>query len=135
MDHYAADAAAAVEHPICATPSMSAIPPVAVKPATWWRHGKPGRPRVLMSAVLPIMRRRQPIRAGCRSGVDGLRGSPTNRASSIVIFRPVPSADSPPGAKPLEAVIGNWWRQGMIGGAKAHYDGIKAFSKPTSPKT
>ncbi len=34
-----------------------------------------------------------------------------------------------PGAKPSEAVIENWWRQGMIGGAKAHYDGIVAFSQ------
>src|SRR6266545_2538647 len=28
-----------------------------------------------------------------------------------------------PGAKPSEAIIWNWWRQGMMGGAKAHYDG------------
>ena len=28
-----------------------------------------------------------------------------------------------------EAVIENWWRQGMMGGAKAHYDGIVAFSQ------
>ena len=34
-----------------------------------------------------------------------------------------------PGAKPSEAVIENWWRQGMTGGAKAHYDGIVAFSQ------
>jgi non-heme chloroperoxidase len=34
-----------------------------------------------------------------------------------------------PGAKPSEAVIDNWWRQGMMGGAKAHYDGIVAFSQ------
>jgi non-heme chloroperoxidase len=34
-----------------------------------------------------------------------------------------------PGAKPSEAVIANWWRQGMMGGAKAHYDGIVAFSQ------
>jgi non-heme chloroperoxidase len=34
-----------------------------------------------------------------------------------------------PGAKPLQAVILNWWRQGMMGGAKAHYDGIVAFSQ------
>jgi non-heme chloroperoxidase len=34
-----------------------------------------------------------------------------------------------PGAKPVEAVIQNWWRQGMMGGAKAHYDGIVAFSQ------
>ena len=31
--------------------------------------------------------------------------------------------------KPSEAVIANWWRQGMMGGAKAHYDGIVAFSQ------
>jgi non-heme chloroperoxidase len=34
-----------------------------------------------------------------------------------------------PGAKTLEAVVWNWWRQGMMGGAKAHYDGIVAFSQ------
>ena len=34
-----------------------------------------------------------------------------------------------PGAKPTEAIIQNWWRQGMAGGAKAHYDGIVAFSQ------
>src|SRR5438309_6344491 len=34
-----------------------------------------------------------------------------------------------PGAKPSEAVIQNWWRQGMMGGAKAHYDGVVAFSQ------
>jgi non-heme chloroperoxidase len=33
------------------------------------------------------------------------------------------------GAKLSQAVIDNWWRQGMMGGAKAHYDGIKAFSE------
>jgi non-heme chloroperoxidase len=34
-----------------------------------------------------------------------------------------------PGAKASEPVIQNWWRQGMMGGAKAHYDGIVAFSQ------
>jgi non-heme chloroperoxidase len=34
-----------------------------------------------------------------------------------------------PGVKSLEATIQNWWRQGMMGGAKAHYDGIVAFSQ------
>ena len=33
------------------------------------------------------------------------------------------------GAKVLPGVIQNWWRQGMIGGAKAHYDCIAAFSE------
>jgi non-heme chloroperoxidase len=34
-----------------------------------------------------------------------------------------------PNRKPLQPVILNWWRQGMMGGAKAHYDGIVAFSQ------
>jgi non-heme chloroperoxidase len=34
-----------------------------------------------------------------------------------------------PGAKPAPGVIWNWWRQGMMGGAKAHYDGMVAFSQ------
>ena len=34
-----------------------------------------------------------------------------------------------PGVKSVEATISNWWRQGMMGGAKAHYDGIVAFSQ------
>ena len=37
---------------------------------------------------------------------------------------------SPDGREsPSQAVINNWWRQGMMGGAKPHYDGIKAFSE------
>jgi non-heme chloroperoxidase len=34
-----------------------------------------------------------------------------------------------PGVKTQEPVVRNWWRQGMMGGAKAHYDGIVAFSQ------
>jgi non-heme chloroperoxidase len=34
-----------------------------------------------------------------------------------------------PGVEPSEPIIQNWWRQGMMGGAKAHYDGIVAFSQ------
>jgi non-heme chloroperoxidase len=33
------------------------------------------------------------------------------------------------GAEPSEAIIENWWRQGMTGGVKAHYDGVVAFSQ------
>jgi non-heme chloroperoxidase len=33
------------------------------------------------------------------------------------------------GAKPSQGVIWNWWRQGMMGGAKAHHDGVAAFSQ------
>jgi non-heme chloroperoxidase len=34
-----------------------------------------------------------------------------------------------PGVKTIEPVVQNWWRQGMMGGTKAHYDGIVAFSQ------
>jgi non-heme chloroperoxidase len=34
-----------------------------------------------------------------------------------------------PGVKASEAIIANWWRQGMMGGVKVHYDGIVAFSQ------
>jgi non-heme chloroperoxidase len=34
-----------------------------------------------------------------------------------------------PGAKIVQGAIWNWWRQGMMGGAKAHYDGVVAFSQ------
>jgi non-heme chloroperoxidase len=62
---------------------------------------------------------------------DGLRkGLAANRAQ---FFRDVPAGPfygfNRPGAKPLEGVIDNWWRQGMMGSAKAHYEGIKAFSE------
>ena len=33
------------------------------------------------------------------------------------------------GVAPIEGLIRNWWRQGMMGSAKAHYDGIVAFSQ------
>ena len=34
-----------------------------------------------------------------------------------------------PGVTPSQPIIMNWWRQGMMGGTKAHYDGIVAFSQ------
>ena len=46
--------------------------------------------------------------------------------SFIATSVPAPSTDA---TKPPAGVIENWWRQGMMGGAKAHYDGIKAFSE------
>jgi non-heme chloroperoxidase len=54
----------------------------------------------------------------------------TNRAQ---FFYDVPAGPfygyNRPGAKPAHGVIMNWWRQGMMGGAKAHYDCIVAFSQ------
>lgn len=47
----------------------------------------------------------------------------SKRVSSILIHPPRP------GAKVSQGVIQNWWRRGMMGSTKAHYDGVKAFSE------
>jgi non-heme chloroperoxidase len=62
---------------------------------------------------------------------DGLRKSlADNRAQFYLDFASGPFYGfNRPGAKPIPAVFQNWWRQGMMGSAKAHYDGIKAFSE------
>ncbi len=62
---------------------------------------------------------------------DGLQAQlAANRAQ---FYRDLPSGPfygfNRPGVKSLEGVIQNWWRQGMMGGAKAHYDGIVTFSQ------
>jgi non-heme chloroperoxidase len=134
MDHYAADAAAVVEH-------LDLRDAVHVGHSTGGgevtryvaRHGK-GRvaKAVLMSAVPPIMVKTPSNPDGLPVEVfDGLRSSlAANRAQ---FYRDLPAGPfygfNRPGTKPLEGVIENWWRQGMMGGAKAHYDGIKAFSE------
>src|SRR5437879_8821187 len=54
-------------------------------------------------------------------------------ANRSEFYRALPSGSfygfNRPGARSSEAIIANWWRQGMMGGAKAHYDGIVAFSQ------
>jgi non-heme chloroperoxidase len=62
---------------------------------------------------------------------DGLQAQlAANRAQ---FYLDVPSGPfygyNRPGAKPSQGIIENWWRQGMMGGIKAHYDGIVAFSQ------
>ena len=62
---------------------------------------------------------------------DGLQvQTATNRAQ---FFRDLPAGPfygyNRPGAQPKEGVIQNWWRQRMMGSAKAHVDGIVAFSQ------
>jgi non-heme chloroperoxidase len=97
------------------------------------RHGK-GRvaKAVLIGAVPPIMVKSAKNPGGTPIEVfDGWRAAlAANRAQ---FFLDVPSGPfygfNRPGAKVSEGVIRNWWRQGMMGGAKAHYDCIKAFSE------
>src|SRR4051812_33834918 len=87
---------------------------------------------VLIGAVPPVMLKSEKNPGGLPIEVfDGFRQAlVANRAQ---FYRDVPAGPfygfNRPGAKVSEGVIGNWWRQGMIGGIKAHYDCIKAFSE------
>lgn len=97
------------------------------------RHGK-GRvaKAVLMSAVPPIMVKSATNPGGTPLEVfDGLRAA--HAANRAQFFLDVASGPfygfNRPGAKVIDGLIRNWWRQGMMGGTKAHYDCIKAFSE------
>jgi non-heme chloroperoxidase len=87
---------------------------------------------VLIGAVPPIMLKSDKNPGGLPIEVfDGFRAALiANRAQ---FYRDVPAGPfygfNRPGAKVSQGVIDNWWRQGMMGGAKAHYDCIKAFSE------
>ncbi|WP_164824524.1 alpha/beta fold hydrolase [Sinorhizobium meliloti] len=97
------------------------------------RHGA-GRVAklVMVGAVPPIMLKTEAYPGGLPIEVfDGLRVQlAANRAQ---FFLDLPSGPfygyNRPGAQVSTGVIQNWWRQGMMGSAKAHYDGIKAFSE------
>jgi non-heme chloroperoxidase len=86
----------------------------------------------LIGAVPPIMLKTAKNPGGLPIEVfDGFRAALAgNRAQ---FFRDVPAGPfygfNRPSAKVYQGVIDNWWRQGMMGGAKAHYDCIKAFSE------
>jgi non-heme chloroperoxidase len=86
----------------------------------------------LLGAVPPIMVKSPNNPAGLPVSVfDDLRAQLAANRSQF--YRDVPTGPfygfNRAGAKVSEAVIANWWRQGMMGGAKAHYDCIKAFSE------
>ncbi|HEV2553341.1 MAG TPA: alpha/beta hydrolase [Bosea sp. (in: a-proteobacteria)] len=136
MDHYAADASAVVEH-------LDLRGSVHIGHSTGGgevaryvaRHGEPqGRvaKAVLVSAIPPLMAKAKSNPGGLPIAVfDGLRKAlADNRAQ---FFLDLPTGPfygfNRPGAAVSQGAIQNWWRQGMMGGAKAHYDGIKAFSE------
>src|SRR5262249_7208551 len=87
---------------------------------------------VLIGAVPPIMVKTAANPAGLPIEVlDGLRKElAANRAQFYLDFASGPFYGyNRPGSKASQGVIQNWWRQGMMGSAKAHYEGIKAFSE------
>jgi non-heme chloroperoxidase len=97
-------------------------------------RAKPGRvaKAVLIGAVPPVMVKSERNPGGTPLEVfDGYRAAlAANRAQ---LYLDIPSGPfygyNRPGAKADEGVIRNWWRQGMMGGIKAQYDCIKAFSE------
>lgn len=136
MDHYASDTSAVAEH-------------LDLKNAVHVGHStgggevaryvaKYGQPQsrvakaVLLAAVPPLMVKTENNPGGTPIEVfDGFRKAlAANRAQ---FFLDVPTGPfygfNRPGEKASEGIIRNWWRQGMMGSALAHYEGIKAFSE------
>ncbi|PXW78433.1 non-heme chloroperoxidase [Blastomonas natatoria] len=136
MDHYAADAAAVAAH-LDLTNAIHVGHSTGGGEAARYvaQHGIPqGRvaKAVLVAAVPPIMLKTDRYPDGLDMAVfDGFRSAlAANRAA---FFRDVASGPfygfNRDDSEPDEAVVENWWRQGMMGSAKAHYEGIKAFSE------
>jgi non-heme chloroperoxidase len=134
MDHYADDLAAVVEH-------LDLHDAIHVGHSTGGgevvrylaRHGEARAAKAaLISAVPPLMVQTDTNPEGLPKAVfDDLQAQLA--ANRPEFYRALPSGPfygfNRPGVESSEAVIANWWRQGMMGGAKAHYDGIVAFSQ------
>ena len=87
---------------------------------------------VLVDAVPPVMVKKDSNPGGTPIEVfDGYRAAlAANRAQLYLDIASGPFYGfNRPGAKVSEGIIRNWWRQGMMGSAKAHYECIKAFSE------
>jgi non-heme chloroperoxidase len=134
MDHYADDLAAVTAH-------LDLQNAVHVGHSTGGgevvrylaRHGERRAAKaVLISAVPPLMVKTDSNPGGLPKAVfDDFQAQVANNRSQF--YRDVAAGPfygyNRPGAKASEGVIQNWWRQGIMGGAKAHYDGIVAFSQ------
>jgi non-heme chloroperoxidase len=134
MDHYADDLAALTAH-------LDLQNAIHVGHSTGGgevtryiaRHGESRVAKaVLISAVPPLMVKTPANPGGLPKEVfDGFQAQvAANRAQFYIDVPAGPFYGyNRPGAKASQGVIENWWRQGMMGGAKAHYDGIVAFSQ------
>ncbi|HEY8275802.1 MAG TPA: alpha/beta hydrolase [Methyloceanibacter sp.] len=134
MDHYADDLAAVMQH-------LKLKDVIHVGHSTGGgevvhylaRHGQDNVAKaVLISAVPPLMLKTSANPNGLPKEVfDDLQAQLF--ASRSRFYYDLASGPfygfNRPGKKVLEPVVWNWWRQGMMGGAKAHYDGIVAFSQ------
>lgn len=136
MDHYAADASAVAEYLDLKNAVHIGHSTGGGEVARYVAHyGQPqGRvaKAVLVSAVPPLMLQTPSNPNGTPMAVfDGFRQAlAANRAQFYLDVASGPFYGfNRPGAKISQGVIDNWWRQGMIGGALAHYEGIKAFSE------
>jgi len=134
LDHYADDLAAVVSH-------LGLKDAIHVGHSTGGgevvrylaRHGESRVSKAaIISAVPPLMLKTASNPNGLPKSVfdDFQAQLAANRAK---FYYDLPAGPfygfNRPGAKVIEANIWNWWRQGMMGGAKAHYDGIVAFSQ------
>ena len=134
MDHYADDLAAVTAHldlKNCVHVGHSTGGGEVVRYLA--RHGESRAAKaVLIAAVPPLMVKTAANPGGLPKEVfDGFQTQvATNRSQ---FYRDVAAGPfygyNRPGAQSSEGIIQNWWRQGMMGGAKAHYDGIVAFSQ------
>ena len=136
MDHYASDASAVVEH-------LDLRNAVHIGHSTGGGEvaryvAKYGQPQsrvakaVLIAAVPPLMVKNEKNPAGTPIEVfDGFRQAlAENRAQFFLDVASGPFYGfNRPGLKASQGIIQNWWRQGMMGSALAHYEGIKAFSE------
>jgi non-heme chloroperoxidase len=134
MDHYADDLAAVTTHLDLKNAVHIGHSTGGGEVARYLaRHGQSRVAKaVLISSVPPLMVKTPNNPGGLPKSVfdDFQAQTATRRAEFYYEVASGPFYGyNRPGAKPSQGVIWNWWRQGMMGGAKAHYDGIVAFSQ------